>query len=85
MLEFVQDIDGGLSSKRLMAFTLGLLIMLVYICVLFGGMPLTEQGERLVTGAVDLLKWIVGFIATEQATKFARRFTNADEPKSDRI
>jgi hypothetical protein len=82
MIEFCQDINGHLSSKRLLAFALGLLLFLVYASVFFGGMTLTEQSERLLDDIADLLKWIVGFIATEQATKFAR---GKDDPSPDRL
>lgn len=83
--EIFQDIDGGFSMKRIVAFILLILIVAIVLYVAHYGVAaqLASKTINAIPSAtldflrnaleklLDGLKWIVALIATEQATKFA--------------
>lgn len=71
--EIFQDIDGGYSAKRTAFFIFVALFVMIALLLYFRAVP--KDAIPLMQGTqdrlTDLIKWIGGFIAGEQATKFA--------------
>jgi hypothetical protein len=69
----MQDIDGSPSSKRWLLFILLLMFLIITLFILVGVVPQNLVGFADATQdkLVDLIKWIGGFVASEQITKLA--------------
>ena len=78
LTEIFQDIDGGYSAKRTAFFVFVALFVALTLLVYCRMVPEAVLG--FVQGALDkltdLIKWMGGFIASEQASKFAPRKEN---------
>lgn len=61
-LTFLQDHDGDFSSKRL---GMVLLILFLGIAILF------HYQQQVINDLEDLIKWMGGFVASEQVSRFA--------------
>lgn len=70
--EIFQDIDGSFSAKRTVLFVFVLLFVALTVAVYFHQVGKDALG--FIQGALDkitdLIKWMGGFVAAEQATKF---------------
>ena len=66
--EIFQDIDGGYSAKRMVLFVL-LFVFLILVSaeVIFNA----GIGQNILDSVTDLIKWMGGFVASEQVTKFS--------------
>ena len=71
--KIMQDIDGSPSSKRWLLFILLLMFLIITLFILVGVVPQNLVGFADATQdkLVDLIKWIGGFVASEQITKLA--------------
>jgi len=71
--KIMQDIDGSPSSKRWLLFILLLMFLIITLFILVGVVPQNLVGVAAATQdkLVDLIKWIGGFVASEQITKLA--------------
>lgn len=71
--EIFQDVDGGYSAKRTAFFLLIFLFVVVILAGYFQTIPapMTAYMQGALDKITELIKWIGGFIAGEQATKFA--------------
>ena len=80
--QLFQDIDGTLSSKRVIAISLVSLFISCYVALFFGFVDpaLGTQAQGLIEKLSDLIKWVIGFIASEQAVKFAKGNNNVETP-----
>ena len=73
--QIFQDIDGCYSSKRTAFFIFVILFVVLTVLLYFrrfdaAAIPLMRDAQDHLT---DLIKWLGGFIVSEQVTKFAAR------------
>jgi len=71
--QIFQDIDGCYSSKRaaffvFVALFVGIAVLLCFHAVDAAAVPVLQASQDR---AADLIKWLGGFIVSEQAVKFA--------------
>ena len=81
--EVIQDIDGGISAKRVTLFVLLFLLVGLIIAQVLFHVPVAQT---MLDSVIDLLKWIGGFVASEQLTKFSKSNTvsvNLDKPPTN--